>query len=232
LLVATTLFVVTATGLTVACVPLLPWHRKRVWLGGRYARWMGPVLLRVLGWTLEVSGREHITAERPALYAINHSSVIDTIAGMAIWPPHAVAIGKKSLLWVPGFGLAFLLMGNLFIDRADRARAIASMQRMTATMQRRGLSTLMAPEGTRSRDGRLGPFKKGFAHIAISAGIPVVPIVLHNAWELWPHPSLQLTSGVVRVTILPPIPTDDWTADRIDEHVHQVRSRFTEILED
>ncbi len=231
LLAATLLFVVTALGLTLVCVPLLPWHRKRVGLGGRYARWVAPIMLRILGWGLQVEGREHITTERPALYAINHSSIIDTIAGMAIWPPHAVAIGKKSLIWVPGFGQAFLLMGNLFIDRSDRARAIASMNRMTDTMRRRSLSTLMAPEGTRSVDGTLGPFKKGFAHIAISAGIPVVPIVLHNAWALWPHRTLQLTPGVIRITILPPVPTRDWTVERLEEHIDTVRARFVETLD-
>lgn len=222
---------VTTLILAAVCLPLLPWHATRVELGGRYGRWIAPILLRILGWRLDVRGREHVETDRPALYAINHSSFIDTVASMAFWPPRSVAIGKRSLLLVPGFGQAFLLMGNLLIDRSNRARAVASMQRMTATMQRLSLSTLMAPEGTRSTTGALGPFKKGFAHIAIAAGIPIVPVVFHNAAALWPHRSMRLTPGVIEVTILPPIPTTDWTVEGIPNHVETVRAQFVATLE-
>jgi putative phosphoserine phosphatase/1-acylglycerol-3-phosphate O-acyltransferase len=185
----------------------------------------------LLGWTLDVSGEDRIREGPPAVYVLNHSSVVDTGTLMALWPPLGVCIGKKQLIWLPGFGQAFALMGNLLVDRGNSPRAVASVRRMTETVRANGFGVVMAPEGTRSLDGRLGAFKKGFAHIAIDAGLPILPIVLHNAHTLWPHKTLGLKRGAVRVQVLPPIPTEGWTKESLEDHVDEVRRAFVEALD-
>jgi 1-acyl-sn-glycerol-3-phosphate acyltransferase len=94
------------------------------------------------------------------------------------------AVAKKEAASVPGFGLAFQLAGVAFIDRADTAAAKAALEPAVQQL-REGVSLVVAPEGTRSATPALGRFKKGAFHVAMQAGVPVVPIVIRNAGELW-----------------------------------------------
>lgn len=224
-------FGTTATFLLLGLVLLLPSRRARLYAGGVFARFACPVVLRILGLRLEVENRERIEELTPAVFVINHASTIDTFASMALWPRLGVGIGKKEVIWLPFFGPAYVLSGHLRIDRSNRRSAIAAIEELVGTIRRLGLSPWMAPEGTRSRDGRLAPFKKGFAHIAIASGLPVVPVVFHNARDLWPTPGFSITPGIVRISVMDPIPTGDWSTDTLDEHVREVRQVFEETLQ-
>ncbi len=224
------LFAVAATVLLVALLLLLPSRAARLEAGGIFARGVARPLLRVLGLRLDIVGKDRIAASPPALFLINHSSTIDTLASMAVWPRRGCGIGKKEVLWIPFFGLAYALTGNLLIDRSDRASAIAAINRLVGTIHRLKLSPLMAPEGTRSHDGRVARFKKGFVHIAVASGLPCVPIVLHNAHELWPNPGFRITPGTIRLEVLPPIDTTGWSIETIDDHVQELRQVFVEAL--
>lgn len=228
--VAFALFAVAATMLLVVLLLLLPSRAARLEAGGVFARGVALPLLRVLGLRLHVEGEDRIAASRPALFLINHGSTIDTLASMAVWPRRACGIGKKEVLWIPFFGLAYALTGNLLIDRSNRASAIAAINKLVGTIHRLKLSPLMAPEGTRSHDGRLARFKKGFVHIAVASGLPCVPIVLHNAHELWPNPGFRITPGTVRLEVLPAIDTTGWSVETIDDHVGEVRQAFVKAL--
>ena len=221
----------TVVPLVVGCLLLLPWRRRRLALGSRYARWAGPRLLAILGWTLDVDGMERIDDTPRAIFAINHGSLIDTLGSMSMWPPVGAALGKKSLIWTPGFGQGFVLAGHQLLDRSDHGRAVESVKQLTLDMERLGFTVWLAPEGTRTPDGSLGQFKKGFAHIALATRAPIVPVVFHNAWRLWPHRTFRLTPGVVRVSVLEPIPTDDWAPEALDRHVADVRAVFQSALD-
>ncbi|NNE61946.1 MAG: 1-acyl-sn-glycerol-3-phosphate acyltransferase, partial [Woeseia sp.] len=95
---------------------------------------------------------------------------------------------------------------------------------------RSGLSLAIAPEGTRSNSDRLGPFKKGPFHIAMQAGVPIVPIVIHNASDVLPKGGFFVRPTAVHVDVLPPVMTDDWRPETVDQHVAEVRDLYLETL--
>ena len=220
-----------ALAVFLACVPLLPWRAARLRVTSAIVRPLGPILLAILGIRLQ---REHIHRMReaePAIFVFNHASALDALASMAIWPTHGCGIGKKEQARIPVWGMAYAIAGNLFIDRSDTERAIATMNEAVETIHRIGISPWIAPEGTRSLDGRLGPFKKGFAHMAIASRLPVVPVVFHGAHALWPTRTRTITPGTLRIEVLEPMSTNGWTPETIEVHVADVRSRIAAALE-
>src|SRR5699024_315903 len=96
----------------------------------------------------------------------------------------------------------------------------------------KGLSVLIAPEGTRLDTREVGPFKKGAFRIAMAAGIPVVPIVIRNAELLGGRDAMAINPATVDAAVLPPIPTTDWTLDDIDERIARVRQLYLDTLAD
>jgi len=209
---------------------LLPWRALRIRTGNMYGKFMGPTVFRLAGVKPVIEHRERIEQSRPAMYVSNHTSTIDMWLGMWICPYAGCGIAKKEIVRVPIFGLAYLLSGHLRVDRGNRERAIESMRKAAAVIAKHKLSMWVWPEGTRSRDGRLHPLKKGFVHMAIATRLPIVPIVFHDANKLWPGGTFQVTPGELRIEVLPEIRTDDWGDDSIDEHVHEVWAAFQGAL--
>ena len=99
-------------------------------------------------------------------------------------------------------------------------------------LARKGLSILIAPEGTRLDTTEVGPFKKGPFRIAMSAGIPIVPIVIRNAEVIAARDSSTFNPGTVDVAVYPPIPVDDWTHDNLAERIDEVRQLYLDTLKD
>ncbi|WP_150539418.1 1-acylglycerol-3-phosphate O-acyltransferase [Actinobacillus vicugnae] len=157
-----------------------------------------------------------------AIYIANHQNNYDmlTIAGMV--PPRTVTIGKKSLIWVPFFGLVYWATGNIFINREKRSSAISTMNKVGEIIRERQISIWMFPEGTRSRGRGLLPFKTGAFHTAIAAGVPIVPIVcssLHNKVDL-----NRWNNGTVICETLEPIDTSSYNRDNIKELIEKCHS--------
>ena len=97
------------------------------------------------------------------------------------------------------------------------------MRESVQFLQNNGLSVWVMPEGTRSRDGSLGPFKRGFVHMALQSQLPVIPLVIHNAHKVWPMDKLLFSSADVEVEMLEQIDTSTWTVQRAQEHAKSVR---------
>ena len=116
------------------------------------------------------------------------------------------------------------------IDRGNLDKAVKSMNKLSAFVKAKKLSIWIWPEGTRSMDGELITFKKGFVHLALATGLPIVPVILHGAHERWPAKTMQFYPGDVRVEVLDPINTKDWNKDSIDAHVEQVKSVMSDAL--
>ena len=209
---------------------LLPWRALRIRTGNLYGKVMGPTIYRLAGIKPVIENFDRVQQFRPAMYVSNHTSTIDMWVGMWLCPFAGCGIAKKEIVKVPVFGLAYLLSGHLLIDRGNRESAIASMARAAAVIGKHKLSMWVWPEGTRSRDGRLTPFKKGFVHMAIATRLPIVPIVFHDAHKLWPGKTFQVTPGDLRIEILPEIRTDEWTPETVDAHVVEVWSAFQKAL--
>lgn len=194
---------------------------------GTIAGWGG---MRAVGCPLVINNRESISADRPALYVGNHTSIIDALWSIWISPTGTVGVAKKTVLYYPFWGQIWLLSGHLSVDRGNSASAQKSFNKTAKYVADKGLHVWMWPEGTRSKDGRLLPFKKGLVHMAVRTGLPIVPVVTVGAHRAWEKSTFKLRQTPVTVTFLDPIDTSEWSIDRIDEHVAQVREKFLEVL--
>ena len=158
-----------------------------------------------------------------AISIANHQNNYDMVTASNIVQPPTVTVGKKSLLWVPFFGLLYWLTGNLLIDRNNRAKAHGTIAQVVKHIQKRNISVWMFPEGTRSRGRGLLPFKTGAFHAAIAAGVPIIPVCVSgtsNKINL-----NRLKNGLVIVEMLPPIDTTGYGKDQIRElaaHCHEL----------
>jgi len=207
-----------------ACILLLPWRGLRIRAGNLYGWIISAPMMPLAGLSLEVIDRQRITQHAPALYVANHTSTLDMWMVMALNLPGVCGIAKKEIVWVPFFGLAYLLSGHLLIDRGNRQRAIESMARVAEVVERYRLGLWMWPEGTRSRDGVLRPLKKGVIHMAIATRLPIVPVITHDADLIWPHGSLSVRPSKARVEVLEPIDTTDWAVETLAEHAAEVHA--------
>lgn len=123
------------------------------------------------------------------------------------------------------------VMDAAFIDRDDTQSAVEGLRKVEE-LARKGLSILIAPEGTRLDTTEVGPFKKGPFRIAMAAGIPIVPIVIRNAEVIAARDSSTFNAGKVDVAVYPPIPTDDWTHDNLADRIAEVRRLYLDTLLD
>ncbi|TAM12940.1 MAG: HAD-IB family hydrolase [Nevskiaceae bacterium] len=180
---------------------------------------------------LHILGEENLWAWRPAVFIINHQSQLDFVIGMNLMRRDATGVAKKEAAHVPGFGQFMQFAGMAFVDRHNTRAAINALAPAVAKLKA-GLSLGIAPEGTRSYSGRLGPFKKGAFHIAMQAGVPIVPIVIRNAWEHMHRSSQWMRPGVVDIAVLPGIDVSSWKVRDLDRHIAAVRQRYIDLLDD
>lgn len=166
--------------------------------------WWVPLLLWAAGARLVVEGQENVDPRRPTVYASNHQSTIDIPVLFKALPINFRFVAKSQLRWVPIVGWYLWLAGHIFVDRANTRRAIVSLER-AARRIRSGISIIMFPEGTRSPDRRVRPFKKGPFALALKACAPVCPITIEGSGKLMPKNSWNITPGKIRVKIGPPI---------------------------
>ena len=207
-------------------------------LGGRRAFWtIAPLwaraVFRLFGARIEVSGwdrlPEPIRAERePVIFMSNHESNLDPPVLISALPVPAVYISKKELKWVPLVGWAAGLGGTIFIDRGRRERALHGIKQAAAQI-REGKTVVIFPEGTRTRTGRLGPFKKGGFAMALDAGVPIVPLATVGGFKALPPGSLRLRPG--RYTILVGKPVDPAAFPDRDALLQEVRRNIESLVE-
>jgi 1-acyl-sn-glycerol-3-phosphate acyltransferase len=155
---------------------------------------------------VSVEGISHIDPTQSYIFMPNHLSNFDIPILLAHLPVQFRWLAKKELYKIPIFGFALKRAGYISIDRANLRSAITSLNRAVANIQK-GISVTIFPEGTRSLDGNLGPFKKGGFVIAANSGIPVVPIALHGTWEIMSKKGFHIQPGNAVLEILPPIHT-------------------------
>ncbi len=187
--------------------------------------------LALSGVTVDVlDGREYLTSARPCVFVFNHQSKLDLPIMIHLIREQATGVAKKEVGQLPVFGQVLSSGGVVFIDRADSGKAIEQLEPVVRKIQDEQFSLVVAPEGTRSATPRIGPFKKGPFHIAMQAGVPVVPVVIRNAGELMWRGSQLIKPGTVEVRVLPPVDTSSWTPETVGEHAEQVRQLFLESL--
>jgi putative phosphoserine phosphatase/1-acylglycerol-3-phosphate O-acyltransferase len=184
----------------------------------------------LIGLNLVVRGEENLWSNRPAVFVFNHQSKADVVIIARLLRRDIAGVGKREIRDTPIIGKTLELAGTVFIDRANAASAIEAMQPLVDKMRNGGVSVVIAPEGTRSISPKLGTFKKGAFHLAIQAGVPIVPIVIHNAGDVAPKGDFVFRPATVEVDVLPPVETSGWDSETIAEHVDEVRQMFAVTL--
>lgn len=184
----------------------------------------------LIGLNLVVRNEEHLWENRPAVFVFNHQSKVDVVILARLLRRDIAGVGKKEIKNMPLIGKTLELAGTIFIDRQNSASAIEAMKPLVDAMRNQGKSVAISPEGTRSITPKLSPFKKGPFHLAIQAGVPVVPIVIHNAGDVAPKGDFIFRPATVEVDVLPPVDTRNWSSETIEEHVAEVRGMFLDAL--
>jgi 1-acyl-sn-glycerol-3-phosphate acyltransferase len=168
------------------------------------AMWITRTGLRIASIQVRVEGRELLDPARTYIFMCNHVSNLDPPVLITRLPKRTSVLVKKELFQVPILGRAMHMGDLVSVDRSDREAAVNSMRRATEVMNR-GLNMMVFPEGTRSRDGRLLPFKKGPFYMAIDSGVPVVPVTVLGSEMLMEKGSPLIRPGTVRLIFHAPI---------------------------
>ncbi|MDJ0953946.1 MAG: lysophospholipid acyltransferase family protein [Acidimicrobiia bacterium] len=180
-----------------------------VQLWSRVFLWVPPV-------RYTVSGTENVQPGTQYFFLANHLSNFDIPLLFRAIPTPIRYLAKKELYKIPVFAQALKVAGIVKIDRTAGASSYAAINEGVARAKANGYSLIVFPEGTRSRDGALHPFKKGAFRMAISTGLPVVPVTVNGTWEVWPPGSKLFYRGHADVVIHEPIPTAELTVKDID----------------
>ncbi len=189
------------------------------------ARFWSWLMLKTYGVRSEAIFRQEFSASQPSVYVANHQSQFDIPALVVAMPTDFRMVAKRELVYIPIFGWALWLAGFIFIDRADRERAIRRLDRTLRTI-RSGISIVVFAEGTRSPDGRLLPFKKGGFVLALKAGVPIVPVSIQGGRDVLPKGSLRVKPGTIKVIFGAPIQTSTYTLDTKEALIAAVRDRI------
>jgi len=184
----------------------------------------------LIGLNLVVRGEYYLWESRPAVFVFNHQSKVDVVIMAKLLRRDIAGVGKKEIKDMPLIGKTLELAGTIFIDRENSHSAIEAMKPLVDAMRNQGKSVAIAPEGTRSITPKLAAFKKGPFHLAMQAGVPVVPVVIHNAGDVAPKGDFVFRQATVEVDVLPPVDTSQWRRETVEEHVAEVRNLFLRAL--
>ncbi len=168
-------------------------------------------LLLVSGVRVRVEGLDQIDPHGSYVFISNHLSYMDTPVALAHIPVQFRFLAKRGLFQIPGLGTHLSRAGHIPVPREDPRAAVKTMQLAAETIQQKKISLLIFPEGGRSHDGVLRPFKEGGAYIAIRAGVEVVPLVMMGTRDVLPFGSGIVQPGSVTLRILKPIATSQLT---------------------
>ena len=188
------------------------------------------MLLWLTSTRVDVIGRENVLMEKPQIFMANHQSDFDILIVLAHIPGQFRWIAKKELFKIPIFGKAMRNAGYIEIDRQNHEKALKSLDE-AAQKIREGKSVVTFPEGTRSRDGKIRPFKQGMFHLAIQAGVPIVPISIIGAHEIMPKRTLKVKPGRIRMVIDRPVDVSGYTLETRSELIEKIRHIIVRNLE-
>lgn len=191
------------------------------------ARAWGRSILWISGIRVTVNGFDREWIKRPNIFMSNHQSNYDIPVLLSALPAQFRWLAKAELFKIPIFGSSMRGAGAISIDRSNRKSAFASLN-LAAKMIRSGTSVMIFPEGTRSSDGQLLPFKKGGFMLAVDAGVPIVPIVIAGTHEVMPKGRLLIRRRKVHIDVCPVIQSSDYTRKTKDDLMAHVRGAMLE----
>jgi 1-acyl-sn-glycerol-3-phosphate acyltransferase len=184
------------------------------------------VILRVCGIHVRVKGQENVNARVPRIYMTNHQSAIDIFALLAFLPVDFKFIMKQELMKIPLFGLTMKRANHIGIDREDPRKTVRSMNEAIERIKN-GVSVLIFPEGTRSIDGELQPFKRGGFNLALKCGCDIVPVAIRDSFRIILKGTLRINSGSFDMRIGKPIAIEGYNR----KNVTQLMDRVAEAMQ-
>lgn len=205
---------------------VLRWPAARVHI---FPRWWGRVLCRVAGVAVEIGGLDKLQGPGPYIFAANHQSQFDIFAIQGHFPYDFRWLAKKELFEVPLFGRAMHQAGNISVDRAHSRQAIKSLDEAAQRISD-GTSVIIFPEGTRSPDGNLLPFKAGTMVLAIKARVPVVPVSITGTHAIMPKGKLLPRPGRVKIRIGDPIATSGYNLKQKHELAELLQGKVAALM--
>jgi 1-acyl-sn-glycerol-3-phosphate acyltransferase len=183
------------------------------------------ILLLICNTKVKVIGEENLLRGKPQIFMANHQSDFDILISLAYIPVQFRWIAKKELFAIPIFGAAMRSAGYIEIDRSNKEKALQSIDEAALRIQR-GKSIMTFPEGTRSRDGEIKPFKQGVFHLAIKSGVPIVPVSIIGSGRIMPKRSLRIKPGQIKLMIGKPIEVVNFDIEKRHELIEIVRNEI------
>lgn len=221
LLIVTSAFIITA--LSSCCAVLLSFLPQSGKITRRIAHLWAKTLIFIARTKIEVRGRENIIGDKPQIFMANHQSDFDILIFLAAIPVDFLWIAKKELFQIPVFGRAMKNAGYIAVDRKDHRKAMKSVDE-AAERLRSGISIASFPEGTRSKEGKLLPFKLGMFYLAIQTGFPIVPVTLIGSGMIMENKSFRVKRGKIIMVIDKPVVVTSYAADARGALMENVRN--------
>ncbi len=187
----------------------------------------GKSCLWLAGLKLKISGAENLPPCGPVIYASNHQSNFDIPILYAGLPVQFRWLAKKELFDIPLFGTAMKQSGYIAIDRSNRRKSLESFEQAVHKIKG-GTSVIIFPEGTRTNNGQVQPFKKGALLLAAKAGVPVVPITIKGSFQVQPKGSLKIFPGQIELVISAPLDTTGMKSrdiETLNKQIHDTIAR-------
>jgi len=205
---------------------LFGWLDKEKTFTGRLSRFWARWILWSTSVKYELIFSKKIEKSKQYVFMCNHVSALDIPLGLGLLPYNIIFLAKKELFKIPIFGWAMKSAGMIKIDRKNPEKAKASVDNAIIMLKKYNFSTLIYPEGTRSDNNKLLPFKKGGFILAIRAKLPVVPITIICAESVLPKNSLKLREGKIKILVGDPISTDTLEVNDKDELLDKCRNQI------
>lgn len=220
------LIVVAAIPLSIIALVSTPLDRS-----GRTFHWTSRMWSKFILWLFSIkvksTGSEYISPGKHYIYISNHASAFDIPAVVVGIPDDIRFVLKKELTRIPIWGWALKYGHYISIDRGKARDAMKSLDEAAGRM-RHGASVILFAEGTRTRDGKIQPFKRGAFTLAVKAGIPIIPVTINNTFKILPKGSMRVSPADIELVFDRPIPTENIDGREGEQHLmEQVREAVT-----
>jgi len=205
-----------------------PWAREHC---TRASRFWGRTLVRLAGVKVRMIGADREKLDRPLIVVANHVSWFDVFVLSGFFPGKSRFVAKEELSRIPLFGAALEPCGHVRVNRGDRAEAVRSLNEASDRIHRERLNVIVFPEGTRSQDGTLLPFKKGAFVLALQTGVPILPVGISGSRKVMAKGSFRVTPGEIVIRVGEPISVDGLTVADRDTLMARARQEIEALLD-
>ena len=214
--------------LSIIGIILTPFDWKgKIW--ARIVKYWAKSILWIGNIPYKTTGLEKLDPNQQYVFASNHESAFDIPLTLAGIPWHVVPIAKKELKKIPFLSWAMLAAGHIFIDRSNHEKALESINNINISLKKNPRSILIFPEGTRTLDGKMKPFKKGGVILAINTGLPIVPIACCGTFDVLVKGSKNFNPKLIELRFGDPIFTNPRDIENRNEITEQVQKAVSNL---